>query len=465
MFLLDWGKLKGRFDSDYYALIKSIKLNESKRHIQVKKLFYIKDGDHSKFPEEEKTESQNGVRYLRSQDIKDNKIISDNPVYVSKKYYKTIKRSHIAPNDIVFSIMATLGSVATIPKDFEPSTANRAVGILTRKSEEIIQDYFTAFFSVDYGIKLLETLKRGGIQQRINLQDIGNLYIPIPKLIEQRKIVDKWDSIKFEKYQKEFKAQGLLSSIEDFFLSALGITVPPEPENKLVNRIFNADFTETLGNRLDPFYYQEYFEQLEEAIINCKYNKNVTKLRNCLSFIESGSRPQGGVKNIEEGILSFGGEHVNWSGQIEVKTPKFIPEKYHKNHRLTHTKLNDVLIVKDGATTGKIGIIIENEHVDQNINEHVFMLRFNNLNPYFATFLLNTNFYQKVIKRQITGATVTGLTKQAFKSILIPVPDMDTQIELVNIIKAKREEAFNLLVYAENDFNEAKKEVEKMILE
>ena len=305
----------------------------------------------------------------------------------------------------------------------------------------------------------------GNTLPRLQTSDIEQLLIPILDNTKEDLIVERYKYAISNKKIKENYANEILNNIEQYLLGELGINVPIEPINSLENRIFNTGFTETLGNRFDPFYHQKYFEAIDEAILNCNYKNSVTKLRNCLSFIESGSRPSGGVKNIEEGVLSFGGEHVNWLGQIEVNTPKYIPEKYHKSHRLTHTKMNDVLIVKDGATTGKIGIITNPDHVDQNINEHVFLLRFTNLNPYFATYLLNTSLFQKTIKRQITGATVTGLTKQALKSILIPVPDMETQNRLVEIISQKRQEAFRLMEEAEKEFENAKQEVEKMILE
>lgn len=462
MFLLDWGELEGRLDCYYNLPIFRDLDKKIKNPVTIKVLSNLIIHP----PEYPRKYSDDGIQLIRAQNVRPTGInLTDNPVYFSYEFLR--HKQTIKPeigNLLIVRSGVNAGDAAVVESVLE-NTIIGADTVLFKTHDINISRYLQVYFATNHGKFKLSRYITGATNKHLSPHNFGKIKVEnlsIGLKIESYKVFI--DALKL-KEERKLEAQSLLKSIDNYLLGELGIVVPDEPLNMLQNRIFDADFIETLCNRLDPFYYQEYFEQLEEAIINCKYKKNVTKLRNCLSFIESGSRPKGGVKNIEEGILSFGGEHVNWSGQIEVKTPKFIPEKYHKNHRLTHTKLYDVLIVKDGATTGKIGIIVENEHVGQNINEHVFMLRFNNLNPYFVTILLNTNFYQKVIKRQITGATVTGLTKQAFKSILIPVPDMDTQIELVNIIKAKREEAFNLLVYAENDFNEAKKEVEKMILE
>src|SRR5690606_38120767 len=98
--------------------------------------------------------------------------------------------------------------------------------------------------------------------------------------------------------------------------------------------------------------------------------------------------------------------------------PKFIPMEYHRNNLLTETKLNDILIVKDGATTGKVGIINNPQYAGQNINEHVFLLRTNNsVNSVYLVNYLNCSPAQIFLKKIITGATVTGITKDALKNL------------------------------------------------
>ena len=146
------------------------------------------------------------------------------------------------------------------------------------------------------------------------------------------------------------------------------------------------------GGRLDPFYHQKEFEILETAIKKGQHPN--TKLSVVLTFIESGSRPSGGVSQYDEGVLSLGGEHVNNKCQIEVNNPKLIPFEYHSKNLWTETQLLDILLVKDGATTGKIGIIEMEEHAKCNINEHVFLMRFNQYKvyPHFVLNLLASSF-------------------------------------------------------------------------
>ena len=257
--------------------------------------------------------------------------------------------------------------------------------------------------------------------------------------------------------------QHLENKIDEYLLGELGINLPAKSDNALQDRIFIRQFNKIGSRRFDPFYYKIEFENAVKMVDNSIYELKKLKTLSC--FIESGSRPQGGVANIRSGVLSFGGEHVNHQCEIEIKKPKYIPVEYHQKNLLTETKLNDVLLVKDGATTGKIGIISDINHVGQNINEHVFLIRFYaDINPEYFVNLLNTTIYQILIKRIITGATVTGLTKDVVMNMEIPVPPLKKQNEIVKHIAKIRTKAKQLQQQAKAELERAKKEMEDMIL-
>ncbi len=135
-----------------------------------------------------------------------------------------------------------------------------------------------------------------------------------------------------------------------------------------------------------------------------------------LQLIDSGKRPEGGVANIQAGVLSLGGEHINDQCEIEVSTPRYISEEFHSLHNKTETRINDLLLVKDGATTGKIGIVNSTEHIEQNINEHLFLLRAKaDVNPIYLLHYLNSSFGKLQIQREITGCTAYGFLGHSLK--------------------------------------------------
>jgi restriction endonuclease S subunit len=416
-------------------------------------------------PEYPRVYSETGTQLIRAQNVRPTGInLDENPVYFSEEFLRHKKTIKPCIGDLLMVRSGVNAGDAAVVESVNRDMIIGADTVLLKTDNISKSRYLQSYFATEHGKKRLSRYITGATNKHITPHNLGKILVEDLSEGVQKQIFEIFNEALISKENNERTALEELDSIELYLFNELGIIPPNKPRDILKTRIYDVNFTETVNKRLDAFYYQKYFKEIDLAILNCKYKAQVFKLRDTLSFIESGSRPSGGVKAIEEGILSFGGEHVNRFGQIEVKTPKYIPEKYHRQHRLTHTRINDVLIVKDGATTGKIGIIDKNEHVDQNINEHVFLLRFHSLNPSYATFLLNTSLFQQVLKRQITGATVTGLTKGALKSILIPVPNKDIQEILVNEILLKRKKAFEMLANAEKEFLKAKKKIERLIL-
>ena len=97
-------------------------------------------------------------------------------------------------------------------------------------------------------------------------------------------------------------------------------------------------------------------------------------LRSLTADYFSGKRPKGGVAGIDEGPLSLGGEHLRWNGTIDLTTPRRIPEPFADTMRGSELAPDDILIVKDGATTGKTAFV-RNLPERAFVNEHVFVLR------------------------------------------------------------------------------------------
>lgn len=94
-----------------------------------------------------------------------------------------------------------------------------------------------------------------------------------------------------------------------------------------------------------------------------------------------------------------------------------------------HLKKGDVLIVKDGATTGKMGFY-KGEYSKAAINEHIFALRTKeNFNNHFLYYLLKSENFQKKLKPFIQG--IIGGINLKFSNIEIPFPSIETQNQMV----------------------------------
>jgi type I restriction enzyme S subunit len=170
-------------------------------------------------------------------------------------------------------------------------------------------------------------------------------------------------------------------------------------------------------------------------------------LSNLVVNLESGSRPKGGVD--EDGdIPSLGAEHLDDDGGFKFKKIKKIKKEFFDNMRTGHIKKNDILIVKDGATTGKVSIVNDSfPFVYASVNEHVFILRVNQniSSPEYVFNFLKTKSGKDQILKDFRGATVGGISRTFTDKVEIPLPPLSEQkliasiLEKANGIKVKRE--------------------------
>ena len=162
-------------------------------------------------------------------------------------------------------------------------------------------------------------------------------------------------------------------------------------------------------------------------------------LKNYIETLESGKRPKGGASN--SGVPSLGAEHINLNGgfNLQIDKLKFVPEEYFNSLSKGIIKKNDILIVKDGATTGKVAYVNEDFPLEKAcINEHVFLVRpKKEINPKYLFYYFFSNIGQREILKDFRGATVGGISKE-FIDIDMYIPKVDEQIQIIKILdKAK----------------------------
>ena len=162
----------------------------------------------------------------------------------------------------------------------------------------------------------------------------------------------------------------------------------------------------------------------------------------------TGSRPSGGVRAITHGVLSLGGEHIGRNGYLDLSSPKYVSEQFYNDNPNGHLKSEDILLCKDGALSGKVALERnELQNIPAMINEHVFIIRTDSLyQPYLFSYLFSP-IGQSELKSRITGAAQGGINRANLKTIVIPIPPMAEQEQIVaeldllsGIIEKKKEQ-------------------------
>ena len=143
--------------------------------------------------------------------------------------------------------------------------------------------------------------------------------------------------------------------------------------------------------------------------------------------IQSGAREKGGAK--ASGIPSIGGAQIDANGNITKDKMVYISEDFFNSLKKGQLVDGDILIVKDGATTGKIGIY-RGTYDKASVNEHVFILRCNEkIKSQFLFYLMRTKSFQTTLEPYIQG--IIGGINLKIKDIPLPLPPIEVQQEIV----------------------------------
>lgn len=136
-----------------------------------------------------------GARFIRITDLTRDKIsIKDNNIQFVKLPEKVEgKRSRLKENDVLISITADLGSIASVPEDIEEAYINQHIAMI--RFNNVAQGRFMAWYlKSDYGQKDLLKNRRGGGKLGLGLDDIKNTLVPVVDNTFAKKVVELIDS-------------------------------------------------------------------------------------------------------------------------------------------------------------------------------------------------------------------------------------------------------------------------------
>ncbi len=160
----------------------------------------------------------------------------------------------------------------------------------------------------------------------------------------------------------------------------------------------------------------------------------VRRLASCLRTLENGSREQIDM-DAENGIPNLGGEHIGRDGQLLLRNMRYISRRYFQSLRKGVVKENDVLLVKDGATIGKVAIVRVMPYSVCTVNEHVFILR--SAKDCLSGFIyhsMRSQGLQELIWQLITGSAQPGLNSTFIKGVHLSLPPLPEQTAIVRFL-------------------------------
>ena len=462
VFYTKFSELSGnRFDASYY-IPELVELEKKVTNISTKKLkdFVVsissgatpKKSANNDYYEEDKNK---GIPFLRVQNVTTfGKLDFKGLKYITPEtHHKMLKRSQVVEDDLLIKITGVgRMAIASVPdKDFIGNTNQHMVVVKTKSRE--VSETLATYLNLDIAEKLASRRATGGTRPALDYPAL--LSIPV---IYDEKIVQKMNDTYKQKEEKEKEAKEKLESIDDYLLDALGIELPEKQDESVEDRVFFRKFSQ-LKNRLDSIYYTEKFIALEKSLDNTKYP--LMKLADICEINRGGSpRP---IHN----FITENKDGINW---IKIGDTKGVDKYIYKTKQkilpsgVRHSRMvyEGDFILSNSMSFGRPYIM----KTTGCIHDGWLLLRKkeNIVSEDFLYSILNSKFIYNFFKRETIGGVVENLSIDLVKKIKIPIPPIEIQNLIANNNQLLLDEAKSLNNEASQIYNDAKAEVERMIL-
>ncbi|WP_213804775.1 restriction endonuclease subunit S [Granulicella sp. dw_53] len=153
-----------------------------------------------------------GVPFLRSQNIRPFRISLENVVYIDAAFNATLKKSQLRPGDLAIVRTGYPGTAAVIPSDLPISNCSDLV--IVRPGPALDPFYMAHFFNSAHGKRLVLGNLVGSAQKHFNIGSAKSVSVPVPSLKQQQQVVSMLDEFRAEVQRLEAVHLQKLESLE-----------------------------------------------------------------------------------------------------------------------------------------------------------------------------------------------------------------------------------------------------------
>lgn len=122
-----------------------------------------------------------GIPYIKTGDIKDGEILTNQLQRTSKEIALSYKRSQLYKGDIVMSIRATVGTVALLPDSLEGANLTQGTARIS-PSDIIDRTYLYYYLKNDFAQNWISSYAKGATFREITLSKLRQLPVLIPPI-------------------------------------------------------------------------------------------------------------------------------------------------------------------------------------------------------------------------------------------------------------------------------------------
>ncbi|MBU0473116.1 MAG: restriction endonuclease subunit S [Bacteroidetes bacterium] len=321
-------------------------------------------------------------------------------------------------------------------------------------NNKINRNYLILVLRSNGFLNFIKYLRADGIKNEATYEFIGQLNIPFPKLEEQTRIVKSYyDRVQLAERQ-EMNANKIEKNIETYLFDALGIKKLQKGKNKKGLQIVNSRNVER--------WAVDFLNKVAviSEILRGKYK--IVKLRDFIDSYQYGLSEKSSIDKIGPPMLRM---NNILNSELDITILKYISINDNVKDKYTLDK-GDLLFNRTNSKelVGKTAIFYEDEEYTFASYLIRVVVNTEKANVNYINYLFNSSLlkYQKdMVSRQITGQA--NINAQEMQEFLFPLPPLQTQKEIANILDKMRDEMNSLRQHAKENRTLAIEEFEKEI--
>ena len=140
---------------------------------------------------------EKGIAFLRVENLNDDGTISHNGiVHIDNKIHcEQLKRSILMRDDVLVSIAGTLGKTGIVREIDLPINTNQAIAFVRLHNSVVLSKYVKYLLDSPVFKNLLVSKTKVTSIPNLTLEIIGDSVLPLPPFVEQRRIVERIESL------------------------------------------------------------------------------------------------------------------------------------------------------------------------------------------------------------------------------------------------------------------------------
>ena len=415
----------------------------------------ITDGAH-KTP----TYVKEGVPFISVKDIRNNEIFFDDTKFITlEEHQELYKRCNPEKGDVLVTKSGTIGRTAIVKDDFEFSLFVSVA--LIKNIKNVVQSNFLSYAMQDFINKIdISRDIKGGVIKNYHISDMKKQLVPLPPLEEQKRIVEKLDSL-FEKIQK---IKEIIEEVKEKTTSRREAILFKAFSGELTEKWRGENHTENARELLVKINDEKlklWEDECKKAEDEGRKKPAKPKLKTIDEMLVGAEEEPyrlpnnwiwtrlGDITNVVSGGTPSTSKEEYYNGNIPWITPKDLSnykEKYILNGARNITEeglkkssavllpINSVLM----SSRAPIGyVVINKKEVSTNQGFKSFTPSISYIPEYLYHYLKKSKNYLESIA---TGTTFKELSGDKAKKIIFPLPPLEEQKEIVRVLDKVFEE-------------------------